>query len=67
MGRTSAAGTVLTSDADIALALIEEAGVALVPGSAFGLEGHLRLSYAASDAELDAAVARIATFAAGCR
>ncbi|MBI3773516.1 MAG: pyridoxal phosphate-dependent aminotransferase [Gammaproteobacteria bacterium] len=35
-------------DDDIALAeyLLKEAGVALVPGSAFGAPGHLRLSYA---------------------
>ena len=67
IGRTSAAGTRLDSDADIAMALIEEAGVALVPGTAFGLPGHLRLSYAASDAELDEALVRIAGFAQGCR
>lgn len=67
IGRTSAAGTRLDSDTDIAMALIEEAGVALVPGTAFGLPGHLRLSYAASDAELDQALVRIAGFAQGCR
>ena len=66
IGKTSAAGTALNSDADIAMALIEEAGVALVPGSAFGLPGHQRLSYAASDADLDAALTRIAGFAEAC-
>ena len=29
--------------------LINEAGVAVVPGSAFGAPGHVRLSFAASD------------------
>ncbi len=67
IGRTSAGGTQIKSDADLALALIEEAGVALVPGSAFGLSGHLRLSYAASDADLDAALTRIGAFAESCR
>jgi len=33
---------------DLASYLLEEAGVATVPGSAFGLEGHLRISYAVS-------------------
>ena len=66
IGKTSAAGTALHNDADIAMALIEEAGVALVPGSAFGLPGHQRLSYAASDADLDAALTRIAGFAEAC-
>ncbi len=67
IGKTSPGGTLIGSDTDLAMALIEEAGVALVPGTAFGLGGHLRLSYAASDAELDEALTRIAGFAAGCR
>ncbi|MBU1175186.1 MAG: pyridoxal phosphate-dependent aminotransferase [Alphaproteobacteria bacterium] len=67
IGKTSAGGTRLDSDSAAAMALIEEAGVALVPGSAFGSPGHLRLSYAASDAALDAALQRIADFAEGCR
>jgi aspartate aminotransferase len=46
---------------DVALAehLLSEAGVALVPGSAFGAPGHLRLSYATSLATLDKALDRI--------
>lgn len=67
IGKTSPAGLHLQSDADVAMALIEEAGVALVPGSAFGLPGYLRLSYAASDEALDAALTRIAEFVATCR
>jgi len=39
--------------------------VALVHGSAFGLPGHFRLSYAAADAELEEAVARVQAFAQG--
>ncbi len=66
IGRTSPAGKALATDADIAMALIEEADVALVPGSAFGLPGHLRLSYAASDADLDTALKRMAAFVAAC-
>ena len=46
---------------DIALAefLLLEAGVALVPGSAFGTPGNLRLSFATSMDKLEDAIARI--------
>ena len=46
---------------DVALAehLLDAAGVALVPGSAFGAEGYLRLSYATSMQTLDKALDRI--------
>ena len=48
---------------DLALSeqLIEQAGVAVVPGSAFGAPGHMRLSIATSMANLEKAVARIKT------
>ena len=47
---------------DVALAehLIEHAGVALVPGSAFGLSGFVRISIATSMANLEKALDRIA-------
>lgn len=47
---------------DLALAehLLEHAGVATVPGSAFGAPGHLRLSFACALETLQAAVDRIA-------
>ena len=47
---------------DIALSeyLLVEAGVAVVPGSAFGSEGYIRLSFATSMANLEKAIARIA-------
>ncbi len=40
--------------------LIEKAGVALVPGSAFGDDRYVRLSYAASDAAITAGIERLA-------
>lgn len=49
---------------DVALFLLEEAGVALVPGSAFGDQASLRFSFAASDALLASAANRIAEAAA---
>lgn len=43
-------------------ALLEEANVALVPGSGFGAPDNVRLSYATSPEILDEAIERIATF-----
>jgi len=40
--------------------LLEQAGVAVVPGSAFGAEGYMRLSFATSMENLQQALARIA-------
>jgi len=39
--------------------LIDKAGVALVPGSAFGSPGHMRLSFATSDQNLSQAIDRL--------
>ncbi|MBU0927806.1 MAG: pyridoxal phosphate-dependent aminotransferase [Spirochaetes bacterium] len=44
---------------DFCLYLLEEAGVALVPGSAFGDDACVRMSFAASDAAIDMALDRI--------
>ena len=46
---------------DIALSnyLLEKSGVAVVPGSAFGLEGYIRLSFATSMQNLEQALTRI--------
>ncbi|MFZ1574129.1 MAG: pyridoxal phosphate-dependent aminotransferase [Chromatiaceae bacterium] len=48
-------------DLELAEYLIEKAGVALVPGSAFGLGGHVRISIATSRANLEKALDRIAS------
>lgn len=47
-------------DLELAEYLIEQAGVALVPGSAFGLAGYVRISIATSQANLEKALDRIA-------
>jgi len=65
LGKRSKAGAQLKTDEDFVLSLLEETGVALVHGSAFGLPGHMRLSYAASNRELEDAVGRIQDFCAG--
>ncbi|MGD2084357.1 MAG: pyridoxal phosphate-dependent aminotransferase [Chromatiales bacterium] len=48
------------NDLEFAEHLIEKAGVALVPGSAFGLNGHARISIATSMENLEKALDRIA-------
>lgn len=50
----------ISSDLELADYLLNEAEVALVPGSAFGGDGHLRLSFATSMQNLEKAVERIA-------
>jgi aspartate aminotransferase len=52
----------LKDDLDFAEALLVEKGVAVVPGTAFGLKNHVRLSIATSEANLQAALQRIAEF-----
>jgi aspartate aminotransferase len=64
IGRTTPAGTRLATDEDVARALLDEAGVAVVHGSAFGLGPYLRVAYALDDAALQAAVRSIQAFCA---
>lgn len=49
----------LNNDVDVANLLLEEVGVALVPGSAFGAEGYMRISFATGMKNLEQAVERI--------
>ncbi len=53
---------VTDDDAAFALGLLEETGVATVPGSAFHAQGHIRISYAAGVPELEAAMDRLSGF-----
>lgn len=57
-------GTGLTSE-QFCTRAIEEAGVGLVPGSCFGSEGYVRLSYCVSDEDLDEGLCRLDRFVAG--
>ncbi|TYP60749.1 aspartate aminotransferase [Stutzerimonas stutzeri] len=66
IGLTSAGGTTIDSDEAFANALLDETGVAVVFGAAFGLSPHFRISYATSDAVLQDAMARIRRFCEGC-
>jgi aspartate aminotransferase len=60
IGRRTPKGKVIATDLDLCMYFLEEAGVATVPGSAFELPGHFRISYAAADAHVDEGTKRIA-------
>ena len=49
----------MKNDLELSAFLLDKAGIAVVPGSAFGTEGHIRLSIATSMENLVNAVARI--------
>jgi len=55
----------IDTDEAFATALLEEQGVAVVFGAAFGLSPYFRVSYATSDEALTEACRRIQTFCAG--
>ena len=65
IGKTSEGGTLIDSDEAFATALLEEHGVAVVFGAAFGLSPYFRVSYATSDDALTDACQRIQSFCAG--
>ena len=52
-------GQVITSSARLAELVLDEVGVAVVPGEAFGTPGYFRLSYALGDADLEKGVSRL--------
>lgn len=60
MGRRTPAGMRLETDTDVADFFLREAGVAGVPGTAFGMSPYFRMSFATSDTILDQAVLQIA-------
>lgn len=59
-GKTTKEGKVLGSSNEVATYLLEEANVAVIPGIAFGMDEHFRLSYATSVEVLEEACNRIA-------
>ena len=64
IGKTTSDGTIIENDAIFATKLLEDTGVAVVFGAAFGLSPNFRVSYATSDAALKEACTRIQTFCA---
>jgi aspartate aminotransferase len=67
LGAQTRGGKTIDTDTAFARELLAETGVAIVPGAAFGLSPHFRISYAASDAVLSEACDRIGAFCAGLR
>ncbi len=67
IGKTTPAGSVIDNDESFATALLEDTGVAVVFGAAFGLSPNFRISYATSDQALQTACTRIQAFCAALR
>jgi aspartate aminotransferase len=59
-GRRTPSGRVIENDLVLCEYLIEDAKVAVVPGSAFYAPGYVRLSYATSQANIEKGVSRLA-------
>ncbi|MEO9781088.1 MAG: pyridoxal phosphate-dependent aminotransferase [Sedimentitalea sp.] len=64
IGKTTPAGVVIEDDETFATALLEDVGVAVVFGAAFGLSPNFRVSYATADEALKEACRRIQSFCA---
>jgi aspartate aminotransferase len=62
IGRRTAMGATIETSADFAARLLEDEGVAVVHGTAFGMDPYFRISYATGTALLEEACARIARF-----
>ncbi len=59
IGKKTKNGKLLSNDTEVVEWILEEAKVAAVPGSAFGLEPYFRVSYATSTADLKIAIQNI--------
>ena len=59
IGLRTQGGKIINNSSDFSTYLLEEAGVAVVPGIAFGMENFFRISYATSDEILKEAGSRI--------
>ncbi len=62
MGKKDKNGKEIKTDTDFVQSLLENNGIAVVQGSAFGLEGFFRISYATSMINLKKALERISSF-----
>ncbi len=67
IGKTTPKGAKLENDEDFVTALLEEEGVAVVQGAAFGLSPFFRISYATSTEALEEACRRIQRFCASLK
>ena len=62
IGKKDKSGKKITNDTEFVQSLLENNDVAVVQGSAFGLEGFFRISYATSMEKLEIAMKRIKSF-----
>ena len=62
IGKRDPSNKIINNDQDFVTSLLEHSGVAVVQGSAFGMEGYFRISYATSDKALERACLRIDDF-----
>jgi aspartate aminotransferase len=62
IGCRAASGKTITNDYDFALELLSAEGVAVVPGMAFGVGSHFRVSFAGADDQLTEGCSRIRSF-----
>ena len=67
IGKKDNTGKELKTDTDFVQSLLENSGVAVVQGSAFGLEGFFRISYATSMDNLKKALEKISSYCKSLR
>jgi aspartate aminotransferase len=67
LGKKDSKGNALKTDSDFVQSLLENAEVAVVQGSAFGLDGFFRISYATSMENLKKALIKISDFCKGLK
>ncbi|QNP49606.1 aminotransferase class I/II-fold pyridoxal phosphate-dependent enzyme [Diaphorobacter aerolatus] len=67
LGQTTPTGKVLGNDIDVMNFLLDEAGVACIDGTSYGMPAHLRLSFATSMDQIEAGCKAIAQAIARCK
>ena len=61
-GKTTKGGSLIENSADFANALLNEKEVAVVPGSAFGADNYIRISYAIDESALKKGIEKLCVF-----
>lgn len=61
-GKTTKGGSAIENSADFANALLNEKEVAVVPGSAFGADNYIRISYAIDESALKKGIEKLCVF-----
>lgn len=65
LGRVTDYGASINTSTDFCMEALEQAGLGMVPGDAFGEPNGIRLSFAASDEQLEEALSRLDAFVGG--